>query len=153
MEIQFIASVSIITADPAKSRKLFVDALELPLKPDQTGDYYFSSKIGGSKHFGVWPLSQAAEACFGTPEWPADRPIPHACFEFEVADVASVTTAAEELRSKGYEMLHDPRTEPWGQTIARIQTPEGVIVGISYAPWMHNADARPAAQGARQSAM
>ena len=70
------------------------------------GDYSFSENIGGSKHFGVWPLSQAAEACFGTTVWPADRPIPHACFEFEVADKESVAAAAEELKSKGYVLLH-----------------------------------------------
>ncbi|TIL50823.1 MAG: glyoxalase, partial [Mesorhizobium sp.] len=29
------------------------------------------------------------------------------------------------------------RTEPWGQTVARVLTIEGAIVGRSYAPWMH----------------
>jgi len=139
MEILFIASVAIVTPDAPESRKLFMDTLGLPLKPHAGDDYYFSESIGGSKHFGVWPLKQAAEACFGTPDWPTDRPIPHACFEFEVADIASVTSAAEELKAKGYTLLHGARTEPWGQTVARMQTPEGVIVGISYAPWMHEA--------------
>jgi hypothetical protein len=34
------------------------------------------------------PLTQAARACFGTPEWPAERPVPQASIEFEVADPA-----------------------------------------------------------------
>jgi len=139
MEIQFIASVAIVTSDPPASRKLFIDTLGLPLQRHEGDDYYFSEQIGGSKHFGVWPLRQAAEACFGISEWPADRPTPHACFEFEVADEESVTTAAEELQAKGYTLLHGKKTEPWGQIVARIQTPEGVIIGISYAPWIHDA--------------
>jgi len=143
MEIQFIASVAIVTADPPESRELFIDALGLPLKPHEGDDYYFSENIGGAKHFGVWPLRQAAQACFGSADWPSDRPTPHACFEFEVTDKESVTSAAEELRAKGYALLHGARTEPWGQTVARMQTPEGVIIGISFAPWMHE-DAPPA---------
>jgi catechol 2,3-dioxygenase-like lactoylglutathione lyase family enzyme len=137
MRILFVASVALITQNPAESRKLFMDTLGLPLKPHAGDDYYFSEEIAGAKHFGVWPLAQAAEACFGTREWPADRPVPHACFEFEVADKESVASAAAELTSKGYAVLHEVRTESWGQTIARIQTPEGALIGISYAPWMH----------------
>ena len=38
-----------------------------------------------------------------------------------------------------FTLLHDTRTEPWGQTVARLQTPEGTIVGISFAPWMTRA--------------
>jgi catechol 2,3-dioxygenase-like lactoylglutathione lyase family enzyme len=137
MNILFVASVAIVTAEPAQSRKLFIDALGLPLARHDGDDYFFSEEIPGARHFGVWPLSQAAEACFGNTAWPRDRPVPHACFEFEVADKDSVTSAAEELKSKGYALLHDSRTEPWGQTVARLQTAEGAIVGISYAPWMH----------------
>jgi hypothetical protein len=69
-----------------------------------------------------------------------DRPVPHACFEFEVADQESVAAAAQELQAKGYAVLHAVRTEPWGQTIARIQTSEGAIIGISYAHWMHEGE-------------
>lgn len=140
MKILFIASVAIVTPDPVESRKLFMDALGLPLKRHEGDEYYFSESIDGSKHFGVWPLSQAAQACFGTTVWPADRPIPHACFEFEVADKESVASAADELQARGFALLHGARTEPWGQTVARMQTAEGVIVGISYAPWMHKAE-------------
>ena len=137
MKVLFISSVAIVAPDPAECRKLFVDALGLPLERHEGDEYYFSERIGGSKHFGVWPLSQAAESCFGTREWPEDRPIPQACIEFEVEDLGSVATAALELREKGHVLIHDARTEPWGQTVARLQTLEGAIVGISYAPWMH----------------
>ncbi len=136
MNVLFVASVAVITADPPESRKLYLDALDLPLKPDPTGDYY-SGAIEGSKHFGVWPLAQAAQACFGSTEWPSDRPVPQASVEFEVQDEDAVGAAEQELTASGFDLLHSTKTEPWGQTVARIQTAEGVIVGISYAPSMH----------------
>src|SRR3954470_15655522 len=99
MDILFISSFAIITPDPSTSKQLYVDALGLPLEGD--GGYLHSEKIGGAKHFGVWPLEQAAEACFGTPEWPADRPVPQASVEFEVASEAAVADAAKELEASG----------------------------------------------------
>jgi catechol 2,3-dioxygenase-like lactoylglutathione lyase family enzyme len=134
VRVQFISSFAVITERPAESRKLYVDALGLPLGDD---DYLHSEEIDGSRHFGVWPLTQAAQACFGSPEWPADRTVPQASVEFEVEDVAAVDAAAAELRQQGHELLHDARTEPWGQTVARLISPENVVVGISYAPWQH----------------
>lgn len=138
MHVQFIASVAVITPDPPQSRRLYIDALGLPLEHNDGDDYYHSEQIGGSRHFGVWPLTQAARACFGTSQWPPDRPVPQASIEFEVADADAVGAAAEELRAAGHEVLHPARTEPWGQTVARLQSAEGAIVGISYAPWMHD---------------
>ena len=138
MQVQFMSGFAIIAPDPARSRKLYNGALDLKLEPAGAGDdYVFSDRIDGSKHFGVWPLAQAAQACCGTPVWPADRPVPQASVEFDVNDAEAVDTAAQELASKGYELLHATRTEPWGQIVARMQTPEGLILGISYIPSMH----------------
>lgn len=135
MKIEFIASVAVITADPDTSRRLYVDAIGLPLEGQD--DYIHTENIEGSKHFGVWPLAQASQACFATEQWPADRPVPQASIEFEVADAEAVSAAAEELRAAGYELLHSARTEPWGQTVARMLSSEGLIIGISYAPLLH----------------
>ncbi|UIJ33786.1 VOC family protein [Allobranchiibius sp. GilTou73] len=137
MELQFITSFAVITPDPQRSRELYVDALGLPLAAAGDG-YLHSETIDGSKSFGVWPLEQAARACFGVPDWPAGRPVPQASVEFEVADTDGVQVAAQELTTKGFTLLHDARTEPWGQTVARLQSSEGLIVGISYAPMMHS---------------
>ena len=137
MEILFIASMSVITADPPASRQLFVDALGLPLQPDASGAYFHSEAVEGAKHFGVWPLSQAAEACFGTADWPAGRAVPQASVEFEVRDAATVAAAERELVAAGHDLLHPTKTEPWGQTVARVQTADGAIVGVSYAPSLH----------------
>lgn len=141
MQVQFISSVALIAPDPAESRRLYVDALGLPLTAPGGGDYVHSEDIDGSKHFGVWPLRDAAQACFGTPDWPADRPVPQVSVEFDVPDVASVAAAAEELRGRGFSLLHGAREEPWGQTVARLLSPEGAVIGISFAPWMHTGGA------------
>ncbi len=138
MEIAFITSVAVIAADPSESRKLYVGALGLPLEGENEDGYYHSEKIGGSKHFGVWPLSQAAEACFGTSEWPAEEPVPQVSIEFEVQDREAVQAAAQELRAQGYSLLHPVREEPWGQTVVRLLSIEGSIVGVSYAPSLHD---------------
>ena len=137
MEILFIASMSVIAADPPASRRLFVDDLGLPLQPDASGAYFHSEAVEGAKHFGVWPLSQAAEACFGTADWPAGRAVPQASVEFEVRDAAAVAAAERELVAAGHDLLHPTKTEPWGQTVARVQTADGAIVGVSYAPSLH----------------
>src|SRR6266480_4840127 len=143
MNVLFITSVAVVTADPPRSRKLFIDALGLPLEGEGNG-YYPSGNIAGSKHFGVWPLAEAAQACFGTPQWPADRVVPQASIEFEVADADAVAAAADELQRAGYELLHPARTEPWGQTVARLLTGDGLIVGISYIPMFHDGETLPA---------
>jgi catechol 2,3-dioxygenase-like lactoylglutathione lyase family enzyme len=137
MKIEFISSVAVVAADPAKSRELYVYALGLPLEADAGGEYFHSERIGGSKHFGVWPLAQAAQACFGTDEWPSARPVPQVSIEFEVQDADAVAAAADELREQGFALLHGAREEPWGQTVARLVSDEGSIVGISYAPSLH----------------
>jgi catechol 2,3-dioxygenase-like lactoylglutathione lyase family enzyme len=135
MRIEFLSTLALIAPDPPASRKLYVDALGLPLEGQ--GEYRYTDRIEGSKHFAVWPLSQAAESCFGTAEWPADRPVPQVSIEFDVEDAAAVSAAAQELEQAGYELLHPAREEPWGQTVARLQSPEGAVIGISYAPALH----------------
>jgi catechol 2,3-dioxygenase-like lactoylglutathione lyase family enzyme len=138
MEIEFLATLAVIAPDPLASRRLYVDSLGLPLESATGGEYVHSEEIRGCKSFGIWPLSEAAEACFGTPAWPAERPVPQVSIEFDVADSAAVGAAADELQQAGYELLHPAREEPWGQTVARLQSPEGAIIGISYTPVLHD---------------
>jgi catechol 2,3-dioxygenase-like lactoylglutathione lyase family enzyme len=138
VKIEFLSTIAVIAPDPPASRELYVDALGLPLASGADGEYHHSEQISGCKSFGVWPLSQAAEACFGTTQWPEERPVPQVSIEFDVADAEAVGAAAQELAQAGYELLHTAREEPWGQTVARLQSPEGAIVGISYAPPLHD---------------
>jgi catechol 2,3-dioxygenase-like lactoylglutathione lyase family enzyme len=137
MNVQFISSFAVVSPDVDASRRLYVDALGLPLSGSQGDEYLHSEQVEGAKHFGVWPLGQAAEACFGTREWPADRTRPQASVEFDVESTEAVAAAAEELERAGFELLHQAREEPWGQTVARVISSEGLIVGVSYVPSMH----------------
>ena len=138
MKIEFVSTIALITPDAPQSRQLYVDTLGLPLTGQASDGYIHSEQVPGTKSFGVWPLSQAAEACFGDEQWPADLALPQVSVEFDVADVASVQAAADELAAAGHELLHPVRQEPWGQTVVRLLSPEGAIVGISYVPSMHS---------------
>ncbi len=131
MRLEFLTSIAVIAPDPGVSRAFYVDTLGLPLEGDE---YVHSETIDGCKSFGIWPLSQVAQACFDRPDWPADRPVPQTSVEFDVADPDAVQAAARELERSGFALLHDAREEPWGQTVARLQAPEGAIVGIAYTP-------------------
>lgn len=142
MKPLFIGAIGIITNDLVEGRAFYVDTIGLPLKQAEGTNFLHSGKLEGSKYFGVWPLSEAAKVCFGTASWPTGRPVPQLFIEFEMASPAGVTRAASELESKGHALLHSPRTDPWGQTVARLQTKDGLIIGISYVPWMHPAESR-----------
>ena len=130
MEIEFVASFSPIVEDIASARAFYGGALGIDLEGGDEG-YAFTEQLGGVKHLGLWPLSAAAEACFGTSSWPDDLPRPQASIEFEVADVVA---AAEELRDGGHQLLHGPRTEPWGQTVARLLSADGLLVAVCHTP-------------------
>jgi catechol 2,3-dioxygenase-like lactoylglutathione lyase family enzyme len=134
LDVQFVASVAPIVRDVDAARLFYEDGLGLSFEGED-GDYVFTHKLEGTKHFGLWPLSEAARACFGTGEWPADLPVPQASIEFEVADVAA---AAAELTAKDYRLIHDARTEPWGQITARLLSPDGLLVAVCYSPSFHN---------------
>lgn len=133
MQVQFVASVSLIVKDPASSKSFYRDGLNLEFEGGE-GDYVFTERLPGVKHLGLWPLSEAASACFGTGEWPRDVPVPTASVEFEVEDVSA---AAEELEAKGFKLFHRAKTEPWSQVTARLMSPEGVLVAVCYTPWFH----------------
>jgi catechol 2,3-dioxygenase-like lactoylglutathione lyase family enzyme len=133
MEVEFVASVAVIVRDAEATRSFYVDAFGLTFEGGG-GDYKYTHRLAGTKHFGLWPLEEAADACFGTRAWPGDVPVPQASIEFEVPDVPE---AAAELKAKGYRLLHDARTEPWEQVTARLLSPEGLLVAVCYTPWFH----------------
>jgi len=63
--------------------------------------------------------------------------VPQAWIELDVESAEAVASAATELTTQGHQLLREAQEEPWGQTTARLQSPEGLLVGISYTPWMH----------------
>ena len=137
MEIEFVSGVAVIAPDPAQ--------IPQPVRrhsraaPDKPGWRLLSqradTRASSTSAFGR--CSEAAQACFGTEQWPAHLAVPQVSVEFDVADVARVQDAADELEAAGHQLLHPPRQEPWGQTVVRLLSPEGAIVGISYIPSMH----------------
>jgi len=133
VKVQFITSIAPIVRDVDTAKTFYRDGLGLKFEGGDSGDYVYTARLG-VRHFGLWPLSEAAQACFGKTEWPAGIPVPQASIEFEVDDVAA---AARELRDKGYRLLHDARVEPWGQTTSRLLTPEGLLVAVCYTPVFH----------------
>jgi catechol 2,3-dioxygenase-like lactoylglutathione lyase family enzyme len=134
MRILFVAGFGPIVTDMPAARTFYGDALGLTLEGD---DSYLSSShdLQGVKHFALWPLTGAAESCFGTPVWPSDVPAPQGWIEYDVEDVA---TATAELEAKGYHVLVAAKQEPWGQTVTRLLSPEGLLVGLTYTPAMRS---------------
>src|SRR5215469_10472325 len=116
----------------AESRALYGDSLGIPFKED-TGGYLYTGALQGAKHFAPWPLSQAAQSCFGSDSWPDNLPVPQAWLEFEVENVERTTA---DLESCGNRMLIKNKTEPWGQTVSRFISPEGLLVGVTFTPSM-----------------
>jgi hypothetical protein len=128
----FVAGFGPIVVEAQASRELYSGAFGIAFK-EETGGYLHTENLKGAKTFALWPLFQAAQSCFGTDAWPADVPVPQAWVEFDVDDVE---TATAELESRGYRMLVRNRMEPWGQTVSRFLSPEGLLVGITFTPWM-----------------
>ena len=58
------------------------------------------------------------------------HPRPRVSLEFEFADVGAVAPGADDFRSRGYDLLHDARRDPWGQTVACLISPEGAVIGL-----------------------
>jgi catechol 2,3-dioxygenase-like lactoylglutathione lyase family enzyme len=132
IEVLFVVGFGPIVRDVEANLGLFRDTLGLPVNAGSAEpDYFTTSKVKGVKNFGMWPLRSAAQSCFGQPEWPADLPAPTAWIEFDVADIE---TAGRALKAKGYRLLVEAQHEPWGQTVTRFLSPDGVLVGITLTP-------------------
>jgi hypothetical protein len=136
MRIAFVAGFGPITEDNAASIKFWRDDMSLPLQ-EIAPEYWGTDDLPGVKAFAAWPLAEAAESCFGTKSWPDQVATPHAWIELDVLTADAVGPAAAELEAAGHQLLKQAATEPWGQTVARLLSPEGLLVGITYTPWMH----------------
>ncbi len=132
LKVLFIAGFGPIVDDTGESRKLYRDVLGIAFK-EESGGYLHTEAVPGAKTFALWPLSQAAESCFGNDAWPGNIPAPHAWLEFDVDNVERATAA---LESAGYRMLVKSKKEPWGQVVSRFISPDGLLVGITFTPSM-----------------
>jgi catechol 2,3-dioxygenase-like lactoylglutathione lyase family enzyme len=129
MKVLFVAGFGPIVADMPANQAFYGEVLGVPLEGDES--YLSTQHLDGVKHFALWPLSAAAQSCFGAEHWPDDLLVPQGWIEFDVDDVAAATA---ELENKGYRVLIAAKQEPWGQTVTRLLGPEGLLVGITLTP-------------------
>lgn len=133
MKILFVAGFGPIASDITTNRAFFGEQLGIHLTAD--GDYLHTANLDGAKHFAVWPLSQAAQSCFGSDAWPEQMPTPTAWIEFDVDDLPSAT---RELQAHGHHILVADKEEPWGQRVTRLLSPDGLLVGLTITPSMRD---------------
>jgi hypothetical protein len=132
VKVLFVAGFGPIVREAVASRRLYGEALGIHFK-EETGGYLHTEGLDGAKTFALWPLSQAAQSCFGKDSWPDEIPVPQAWLEFDVDNVERATTA---LAARGYRMLVKNKKEPWGQVVSRFLSPEGLLLGITFTPSM-----------------
>ena len=130
----FIAGFGPIVNEATASRKLYEQILGIGFK-EENGGYLHTEALQGAKTFALWPLSQAAQSCFGKDSWPHEIPAPHAWLEF---DVDNVEKATRELESQGHRMLVKNKKEPMGPDCEPFHRSRR-IVGRNY---VHSLDAR-----------
>ena len=130
-KVLFVAGFGPIVRDVTESHKFYLDALGLSFQKE--GDYLQTEKLDGVKHLALWPLSQAAQSCFGSENWPANLTVPQAWLEF---DIDNIEAATAELGKRGYKLLVRAQKEPWGQIVTRLISPEGLLVAVTVTPGM-----------------
>jgi hypothetical protein len=132
VKILFVAGFGPIVRDAAPSRELYAGDLGLLFK-EESGGYLHTEALQGAKTFALWPLAQAAQSCFSKVSWPDDLPVPQAWLEFEAENIEQATAA---LEKRGHRMLVRLRKEPWGQTVSRFLSPEGLLLAVTFTPSM-----------------
>jgi hypothetical protein len=61
----FIAGFGPIVRDIDANRELYAGVLSIPFK-EEDGGYLHTDAIRGARSFALWPLSHAAQSCFGS---------------------------------------------------------------------------------------
>ena len=136
VKVSFVAGFGPIVPDTDAARRFWQSGLGIDLSEAAPG-YFATDDLGGVRAFALWPLSQAAESTFGAEAWPDDIPTPQAWIELDVDSATAVGEAVAELAAGGHRVLRGAHDEPWGQTTSRLLSPEGLLVGVTYTPWMH----------------
>lgn len=136
MKVSFVAGFGPIVRDTDGSRAFWGAGLGIGLE-EATPGYWTNDDLEGVNAFALWPLSQAAESTFGNDAWPNDIPAPQAWIELDVESAEAVAPAVAEMKAAGHRVLREAHEEAWGQTTSRLLSPEGLLVGVTYTPWMH----------------
>ena len=139
MKVAFIAGFGPIIRDTDAAHAFWRDGLGIDFDEPAPG-YFTNDSLDGVKAFAMWPLAQAAESTFGLSDWPSELPTPQAWMEVDVESAEAVGAAVAEMEAAGHRVLRGAHEEPWGQTTARLLSPEGLLVGVTFTPWMHDHD-------------
>jgi catechol 2,3-dioxygenase-like lactoylglutathione lyase family enzyme len=142
MKASFVAGFGPIVREADSSQAFWRDGMGIELG-EIAPEYFGTDDLDGVKAFALWPLSHAAQSTFGTDDWPAGVPPPQAWIELDVDSADAVGAAVEELASAGHRVLRGATLEPWGQTTSRLLSPEGLLVGVTFTPWMHEGQEPP----------
>lgn len=110
INVLFITGFGPIVRERTASRKLYRQMLGIHFT-EEDGGYLHIEQLEGANSLALWPLSQAAQSCFGKDSRPDDIPLPQAWLEF---DVDNVEKATKELELQGFRMLVKNKKEPWG---------------------------------------
>jgi predicted enzyme related to lactoylglutathione lyase len=135
IKVLFIAGFGPVVQDTTTARQFYGKVLGIAFK-EETGGYLHTESLQGAKSFALWPLSEAAQSCFGAASWPNDIAVPQAWLEFDVEDVEEATAT---LEAQGHRMLVKNKKEPWGQTVSRFLDPEGLLIGVTFTPFLRAA--------------
>ena len=114
IEVLFVAGFGPIVQDQKAAEHLYRDLLRLPLEPIAGYDGYLHTGLGKT-------------------EWPKELPLPQSWLEVDVADIAAATAILEKA---GYRLLVRLQEEPWGQTVTRFLSPEGMLMAVTHTPFL-----------------
>ena len=127
------------------------DLLGPVVSDNSGGDYLHTETLEGAKTFALWPLSQAAQSCFGKDSWPDQVAAPRAWPEFDVDNVEQATRELESqaqpfLRRKVFSFGH--RYSRWADHLEahNAAIPNYQIVDSPYfhphSSWSYGSSAR-----------
>jgi catechol 2,3-dioxygenase-like lactoylglutathione lyase family enzyme len=128
--IRHVAGVGEIVEDVAAAVAFYRDVLGLEVEYDGDGAYA-EVKVAGIAHYGLWGRRAAAESILGDASL-ADRVPLGFAMGFEVDSVEDAATTTGE---RGLPLIQSPKTEPWGQVVARFILPSGLVGEFAETPW------------------
>src|SRR3954451_19598119 len=89
VKILFLVGCGPIVKNTDTSIAFHRDTLGIPF--EEMDGYFHTEAVGELRAFALWPLSQAAQSCFGSDTWPADVPEPQTWMEFDVEDIEAAS--------------------------------------------------------------
>jgi catechol 2,3-dioxygenase-like lactoylglutathione lyase family enzyme len=124
-----LGGVLLYTADPARAADVYVRGLGLEIAlAGPAGDYV---QLGGAVPLAFAARTMAEKLPVPPRALRADEAPAAAELMFIVVDVAAAVARAIEA---GLTAFVEPRVMPWGQTVAYVRDPDGVLVELC-TPW------------------